>query len=477
MTRPSKMISIEDAQTPYYHIRTHGGLGDCLWLYKKLHGLDLPVYISVSSENRTRPRRVGRMLDHLPRVVGWRYVDQSFAPNGDWPDPRDPCCAVGKTWNDLKIIPNTLGAYPLECNRWMETGHRIENWLPDLSTTHRVPFLEPGSPTQLVKRPCITVPIAGWPDVPDQTWINTIRLFSGLAHVYLIGGSYDRRPRMIIDALRYPSHVTLLEDAPWEDLFAALVGCEFCFGHASGMTAIADALGLRGAVFNPRSVPGLIGSWNDESNTDLVHVDRVAEFEAAIYTAYTTMMKRPSATWPPSSARGGHLIAGASVTGAGPAIGAVYAAAVAAEPREALVVFDGPGAEPGTSAAIISAAYAGSIPIRGVTVVGDTTADEVRRLYAETARSSRRPVIDLPGSIDVIAGRSVAYDLIVLVGNAPALIAERIRWAWARTSRRGTILIHTSDALRVTTDVFRSQRVTPVEVSDAPDWVYVHRRN
>lgn len=240
MTHTKEMPGGPPADLDCYQIMTHGGLGDCLWVYKKLAAADKPLFVHIANENRHRPRRSGILCDHLPRVAGWRFADQTFTPGGhDWTQSADdPACAIGKTWAEIAPKPGEI--LRLECNRWLEGGRRLEGWLPDLATQHHFPFLPPAQPTRPLKRPCVVLHLAGWADVPDKVWDQVALGFHNLAHLYVVGGSYDRRPRELHNRLSHRVPMTLLEDVPWCDLYGVLKACDFCFGHASGFTAIAD---------------------------------------------------------------------------------------------------------------------------------------------------------------------------------------------------------------------------------------------
>lgn len=458
----------------YYHIQTHGGLGDCLWLLKKMTALDLPLYISVSTENRTRPRRVGPMLDHIPTVMGWDYVGTSFGPNGaDWTrSASDPACAIGQSWADLKLKPNRMTR--LECNRWLESGRRIEDWLPDLPTVHRLPFDDPGPGVRTFKKPTVVFHLAGWPDVPDPVWIGCVRLFIGLADVYVVGGSYDRRPRNVFEALRGAKGVHLMEDVGWADLYGVLAACDYCFGHASGFTAIADALGVQGVTFNPRAVPHLIGTWNDLSNTGMVHVDRVNDFEHVVRLAYMEMSKVPAATWPPTSIRGSAVVADARRGTPGAA--AVYAATTVARPRQVAFVFDAKPDDPTVAAACVHASLDAGDHMTAVNLVG-SDAKTLAGLYAATTRTTKRPVIDTPIDRGTLLNRPVTYGLIVVVTNDDRRLAhESVLWAWSHLTFNGCVLVAGPSARNVSTAVAATKGTEPAEVSGAPGWFYLHKQ-
>jgi hypothetical protein len=244
-------------EADHYHLVLHGGIGDGIWVLKKAVNFGKPLFVSISSENRHRPRRSAALYEHVPQVHGWAYSDQSFAPGGqDWTQSADdPACAMNVTWAEFGAPVNT--PFRIECNRWLESGRRLDDWLPDVPTAHNFEFSPAGRPNVTFRKPCVIFHIAGWSDVADGMWTAALDLFRGTAHAYIVGGSYDRRPRQIYDAVRRRGGVTLLEDVAWEDLVGVLQACDYCFGHASGFTAMADVLRVPGVVINPRSVPRL----------------------------------------------------------------------------------------------------------------------------------------------------------------------------------------------------------------------------
>lgn len=471
--RPSKMGEPTD-HPDAYHIITHGGLGDVLWLYRRLQVLDAPLFVHVSNENRTRPRRVGRMLDHLPRVVGWCYEPGTFAPGGqDWTQSvNDPACAINKKWSELGIRPGVPAR--LECNRWLEAGRRIEDWLPDLPVNHAVPWETPGTPSRNFSHPTVVLHIAGWPDVPDSTWISALRMFHNLAHIYIVGGSYDRRPRQVYQAADRPKGVTLLEDVTWEDLYGVLKTCDYCIGHASGFTAIADTLGVKGVTFNPRSVQYLIGTWNDPDNTAMLHVDRVAAFERAIAAAHAELAKTPSASWPPSLGRGVDIRA--DTTFRSPAAAAVHAAALAVCPRQIAFLFDALPDDHAIGSAALEGVLDAGETVQAVTLAG---ADEhiVAALYGTSARSSKRPVIDASGDRTALLGCPITYNLTVVVtDNSRRQAIESVAWAWAHTAAGGTLLVGGAKGADAVTALANSKRIVHADVAGAPGWYYMHRK-
>lgn len=454
---------------PLYVIKCHGGLGDIIWIYKVLQNLPYPLFLAISTENKHRPRRSGFLADHLPRVIGWRYDDTTFAPGGqDWPSPDDPACMIDKTWYEQDIPLNVTTR--VECNRWLESGRRLEGWLPDLSTTHHFEFEPCGPPTIEMKSPAVVMHLAGWPDVPDEVWVTAIDLFRPVAHVYIVGGSYDHRPRLLFQKVAKEGNVSLLEDVPWTDLIGVLKACSYVFGHASGFTAIADVLKVPGAVINPRSVPRLVGTWNSLEHTDQVHIDRVDEFQGAMFAAYRAMADGDRATWPPTNRRGVRLKATTEDR-----LAAVRAAAMFG-PRRAAVWAETEH-DVGIGAAILDGSYRYGRPVDSLYLVGCSAAT-LSAALRESQRSTRRPAIEVgqlpwPGR-----RRGDAFDLIVLLPPPDKTVAARmVREAWATLGSSGTLLIGGAlEAYVGVESLAAGLKIQPIAVQNASGWWYLHRR-
>lgn len=472
MTRPfrKEMPAGPDPSSLCYHIKTHGGIGDIVWAVgKKLSNLPHPLFVSISNEHRARPRRAGYLVDHLPNVVGWRFDDTAFTEEGnDWPDPGHPACMIDTTWHEQDVPLNV--PVRVECNRWLEGARRIEGWLPDLPTTHHFAFDPVAPPTIKFKTPCVVLHVAGWVDVPDLVWAAAADLFRPLAHVYVVGGSYDKRPRHVMARLGRATGVSLLEDVPFEDLIGVLRACDYCFGHASGFTALADVLKVPGATFNPRAVPRLIGTWNSPDHPAMVHVDRVDEFQAALAAAYRALAGGDKATWPAVARRGVRV---AADPGVGP--NAAVRAAAGFGPKRA-AVWAAAAHDPGVAAALLDGAYARGGRVESLTLVG-CSAEALAAAYREARRTSRPPPVEVAGQW-AGAGGGDAFDLVVVLPPAePARAADMVRAAWAATSPTGTVLVGSGPAARAGLESLASGLgVAPREVQDAPGWYYLHRR-
>ena len=263
-----------------YWIVTHGGIGDLSWVYSKLCSLDLPLFIDVCDESlQQRPRRSGPFLDTLPRVVGWRYVDESFADGGhQWPAVGHPTTCAGKRWADLGVRPGEQ--FKLECNRVIEGGTPLRQWLPDLPTVYHYPFdRERLQSDYVVPKDTILVHVTGWPGVADSVWLHLLEQAVRLAPTYFMTGSYDKRVGRLMPAIREIPGVRMAVDLPWADAFRLVEQSAYVIGHTSGMMTLANVLSRPGVCNNPASYPGLLGTWADPGFTGQKHVATASAFQ------------------------------------------------------------------------------------------------------------------------------------------------------------------------------------------------------
>lgn len=470
MTLARQLDRPADPEKTYWLV-CHGGLGDICWVNKKQ--FPLPLHISISNENRSRPRRAGILAEHLPQVVSYNFANTAFTPEGnDWPPSDDPCCAIGKKFSELDIHPGV--PFRIECNRWLEGGRRIEDWLPDLPTEHHFEFRPCGPADLTLRSPCIVLHLAGWPDVPDNVWVAAADLFRTVGHVYIVGGSYDFRPRRVYELChRGSAGVTLIEDTSWGSLMGLLKSCTYCFGHASGLTALADILKVPGAVFNPRVVPRLVGTWNSLDNPAQVHVDRVDRFEQAMATAYEAIRSGNKSTWPPSIVQGPRLMA-ERLNDRSIAYNAAKVAG-ASGPRNVLVWGVDVATPQELAAAVLDGAYSCGKIVKKLDMVG-FHADGLSQVFRESMRSTSRPKIDVqdffshPDDFET-------YDLAVLyVTSRFAEAADQVRRVWAAMSMSGTLLVGGQAAATAVESLASSLHVTPAEVENCAGWFYLHRR-
>lgn len=291
-----KQLQTGAPNTECYHIITHGGIGDISWIYSKLCNLSLPIFFDVASETPYRPKRVGDYLDMLPKVCGWRYGSHSFGLNGAmWTQgPQDAATAFHKTWEELQIKPNV--PTKLECNKWLESGRSLASWLPDLPTSYHYSFDDAHIPTVEIRQPAVGLHFTGWPDIHDGLWVEAARLLSRKANLYLIGAPYDSRTKGLFPQLKsLNSSIIPVVGESWAVAWNTMRQLKFLLGHASGMTILANVLGIPGAVVNPAVHPKLRGTWNDPKFTRQVQIQTADQFISAAHRIAEAIVPTDSA--------------------------------------------------------------------------------------------------------------------------------------------------------------------------------------
>lgn len=311
----SKQMNQPPSGLNYYWPVVHGGIGDFSWVYSKLSNLSYPLFVEVSNELPSRPKRIGDFLNHLPKVLGWRYSDEFFAGGKNtWIPAAHPAAFYGKSWKESKVPLNR--PFKIEANRFLEDGHNLSRWLPDLPTNYHYDITQPAASSYPVDARSVILHFTGWQDISDDLWCNAVAVLKDVASVHMVTGSYDGRTASLRAKLvkQFPN-LNWCIDALWKDLFKLLAGCRFCIGHASGITILANVLRIPGACYNPANLPNLRGTWSDPDFSEQRQISTPDQFDAVVHQVCCSLRSPPSvssATIPPAIPAGlsGHELVG-----------------------------------------------------------------------------------------------------------------------------------------------------------------------
>lgn len=114
---------------------TPGGIGDIAWCYQKLYGLSAylggePVIICPSDE---RPQRSEGFVRMLPNVQ-WGGYHKHYS--GDLLNRTIKANKINLRASDVRIDLN--GEYDCQANTWVERGHRLEGWMPEIPLINKI---------------------------------------------------------------------------------------------------------------------------------------------------------------------------------------------------------------------------------------------------------------------------------------------------------------------------------------------------
>jgi len=255
-------------------IGTPSGIGDFSWIWSKLvnAGEDFQVDLADGWPHRTRP-----FLELLPRITESRYAEfqyndvLSFATVQGLNKP-------GLTWEEIRA--KGFGRTLIECNRHLEQGKRLEDWLPDLETDFHYEikgptdrelahvdsiFEDKGLLWEDLPRPFIGISAASyrgseaWSTWDEDEWIGFLRgLQSDLGGtIILLGGFWDDLTHVIskegyLDCVGKTKVSHLLEIQKRLDYF---------IGFSSGMGILRTVLRLPTFMMFPDHLSGLATAW------------------------------------------------------------------------------------------------------------------------------------------------------------------------------------------------------------------------
>lgn len=248
-------------------IRTNAGLGDSAWILQKLvHSNEKFNFFINSAE----PRRGKQIFDLLPQIAhSCEYV------------PGLPYSVVGprniqrtkKYWRQIVDQDFFLSA-----NEHLESGARIENFLPDLPTSYSLPF-QTAEWEEMVKSDFPEGPYIGiygsaystarsWGMWREDKWLELIQLVRGLiseATFVQIGASWDEDMADNLTKLLVQhqiSHISTI-GKPLGYVIEVMKRLAYAFYFPSGLGILSGLLHRPSVMFYPKSLPRLATTWAD----------------------------------------------------------------------------------------------------------------------------------------------------------------------------------------------------------------------
>lgn len=275
-------------------IRTCPGLGDSVWIIQKLisSGEKFDFHIS---ENK--PQRGKQLFDMLPQVAN----SCAYVPGLSYGAIR----AGSKQFDGMHFADIKMNGFNLEANYHLECGKRIEEFLPDLPTTYKLPYVtgDHGFSWTQLPRPAsekITNPEKGLPAIADQTKYvgiygsaySTGRAWGGWSDAewfdlidkmycenkdlifVIIGASWDvDLASNLIPRLRkaaIPYHNTV--GKPMTYVVELLKCLDYFIGFPSGLSIINETLHRKTFMFYPDPLKNdlrkLMYSWPEQNRID-----------------------------------------------------------------------------------------------------------------------------------------------------------------------------------------------------------------
>ena len=256
------------------HFRVPPGIGDISWVYSKLVNLGQPLIMEVARSNRPRSLPYLELLPHVRHAASCR---DSVASVLSAPDLSD--WTVERLTREAADRPVTI-----QLNHWLESGKRIEGYIPDLPVDHHYAmYLRPadvalaesllGSWKRWVVFYCANQnTVRRWRGWQASQWAELALLFMGhydLDGVVLVGAKWDRpMGQSVLNAVftrgggRVPT-LDLVGRLPLSGTLHVIRRALYTVAFPSGIPILAAVMRRPALMFYPRHLKPMQNAWAD----------------------------------------------------------------------------------------------------------------------------------------------------------------------------------------------------------------------
>lgn len=249
--------------TPPRTIRTCAGIGDNIWVLQKL--INTGERFNFELPDGT-PRRGAQIFELLPQICD----TVSYVPGLSY----NTLARFTETGKWRNIIKHT---FYLECNKWLESGRMLKDWLPDLPTSYKLPWKVPVAPVNTGN----IIGIYGsaystqraWKQFGAwgcDEWMKLIKLIHSLDKGYkfvVIGAEWDNdfatelTRRMTEQKIPFVNTV----GSKLEAVMNWMQSFHYAFYFPSGLPILSESLegGSDCLMFYTHNIAKIIGTWCD----------------------------------------------------------------------------------------------------------------------------------------------------------------------------------------------------------------------
>lgn len=267
-------------------INVCSGIGDNIWLLMKL--INQPEQFNFHLPDGF-PQRGKQIFDILPKVAASAVYDPKVKTATVLADANED-----KKWSEL-----TAPVFNLSCNHHLDTGNRIEKFLPDLPTSFILPYetgeyrieavfrldgiLTPGESGGAVET--IEIPHIGiysssyrttkaWNGWSDKEWFDLVSMIHKRNPSYrfvIIGADWDidleTKIAARLDVAKIP-YIKLIGQ-PLGLVCEVLKRLHYFIGFPSGLSILNETLGAKGTLmFYPKHLEPMQNAWADPARID-----------------------------------------------------------------------------------------------------------------------------------------------------------------------------------------------------------------
>lgn len=256
-------------------ITVPAGIGDFIWLAMKLASTKEMFHVKLPDST---PQRGHQILQLLPDIV----ASHEYTPGLSYKKIAQANVAIkGKRWADLKQKELTISA-----NTHLESGFRIEKFLPDLPTTFLLDYATSDEDKEMSKR-FVTKTFKknigiyasaysnarNWNMWDHEEWFYFIKMMHDRCKDYrfvIIGASYDTDLAQLLMLKLQEHKIPYIGTIgqPLKVVVEILKRLDYFIGFPSGLSILNESLGKDGCMFYPPHLIKMMNAW--------AHPDRIA---------------------------------------------------------------------------------------------------------------------------------------------------------------------------------------------------------
>jgi len=244
-----------------YNLIVPAGIGDFSWMYSKLVGLGKEINLTISCD---APKRLGPYTELLPLVKSVNYDGPTF-----------PVIREKAIKNVSELVEDT--PIYIEANTHLERGNKLETWLPELPINKHY-LLNLGTLNLDYDYIVIYTSSMGmvkcWNGWGVNEWWDFLRAFNRDFKDYpivFVGAPWDvdivkkivervKERRMLLIDYSGILHI--------KDTLSLIKGSKYFLGFPSGLSILANVLGVKATMFYSEQIKNIMGTWADSHNFD-----------------------------------------------------------------------------------------------------------------------------------------------------------------------------------------------------------------
>ena len=253
-------------------LRVCAGIGDNIWLIQKLVNAQERFKFLVAGEE---PRRGRQIFDLLPSLAFSTKYGEFYSRGVAIANATRP--EANATWASLRRRDD----FYLSANEYMETGRRIEEFLPDLPTSFRIDWMCPpaakAEAAELLPEGVRWIGLYGCCYSTARAWgfwgvVEWIRLASALREALdapvgfvVVGAAFDTDlgGRLVSMLSALGMRVSVIIGRPLPVVVEAMKRMKFFFSFPSGLGILAPTVGCPTLMFYPPFLEKMKNAWAD----------------------------------------------------------------------------------------------------------------------------------------------------------------------------------------------------------------------